>query len=128
MLRHYFNARTLIFAGALALTFSPIRDTDAATATANLSVSATVGANCSISTGAVAFGAYDPVVTNASSALNATGTVSVSCTTGASTTVTLGEGSNANTGSTPSAPLRRLTDGSAHYLSYTLYSNAARTT
>ena len=36
--------------------------TSAATATANLGVSATVTSNCTISTVALAFGSYDPVV------------------------------------------------------------------
>ncbi len=41
----------------------------AGSTTANLSVTASVNANCTISTTAVAFGAYDPVVANASTAL-----------------------------------------------------------
>ncbi|HUM14049.1 MAG TPA: spore coat protein U domain-containing protein, partial [Candidatus Nitrosotalea sp.] len=45
----------------------------AQTATANLGVSATVAKNCSISTTPVAFGAYDPIVTNATNPLDGTG-------------------------------------------------------
>ncbi len=37
----------------------------------NLAVTANIAANCTISTTAVAFGAYDPVVANATTALNA---------------------------------------------------------
>ena len=100
----------------------------AATSTANLAVSATVTANCSISaTSALAFGAYDPVVANASTDLDGTGTISVTCTSGAPATITLGEGANANTGSTAAAPLRRMTDGSSNYISYSLYSDSGRT-
>ena len=67
----------------------------AATATANLAVSASVSANCTISTGALSFGAYDPVVTNASTALNGTGSVSIACTKGSAPTITLDLGANA---------------------------------
>lgn len=100
----------------------------AGTATDNLTVSATVSDNCSISTSAVAFGAYDPIVSHAASALEGTGTVTITCTTGASAAITLGQGSNADAGSTDADPARRMYDGTANYLSYTLYSDAGRTT
>jgi spore coat protein U-like protein len=94
----------------------------AATATANLGISATVTNNCTISTAALAFGSYDPVVAHASTNLDGTGTVIVACTKGATATVGLGFGSNAS-GST-----RRLTDGSSNYLTYELYQDAGHTT
>lgn len=97
----------------------------AGTATSNLSVTATVAANCTISTAAAAFGAYDPIVTNATTALVGTGTVSVDCTSGAATTVTLGQGANPAATSTAAAPLRRMLAGTS-YLSYALYSDTAR--
>jgi spore coat protein U-like protein len=62
---------------------------------ANLAVSASVAANCTISTGAVAFGPYDPVVTNASTALPGTGSVSIACTKGSAPAITLALGLNA---------------------------------
>lgn len=63
----------------------------AATATGNLNVSATVTANCTISTTPVAFGSYDPV---AGPNIAAAGTVVVACTKGASSLwVGLGNGS-----------------------------------
>src|SRR3989442_3592588 len=46
----------------------------------SLSVQATVAANCSISSTAVNFGAYDPVGANASTDKTGTGTLTVSCT------------------------------------------------
>ncbi|MGC4089838.1 MAG: spore coat U domain-containing protein [Polyangiaceae bacterium] len=102
---------------------------EAAFNSANLSVSASVGASCSISTSALAFGAYDPVVANSSTALDGTGGVIVTCTNGASTTVTLGQGSNANTGSTDAAPLRRMRDGAtSNYLSYTIFQDSGHNT
>src|SRR5438046_1226627 len=53
--------------------------------TGSLSVTATVAQTCSVSaTSTLAFGAYDPVVANAASALAGTGTVSIKCTKGSS--------------------------------------------
>jgi spore coat protein U-like protein len=99
----------------------------AGTATANLSVTATISNNCSISTAAVAFGAYDPIVTNASTAASATGTINTTCTSGDATTITLGQGANAGTGSTAAAPVRRMANGT-NYLNYSLYTNSGHTT
>jgi spore coat protein U-like protein len=96
--------------------------TNAATATANLGVSATVTNNCTISTAALAFGSYDPVVANASANLDGTGTVTVACTKGATATIGLGLGSNA------SGSVRRMTDGSSNYLTYELYQDSGRST
>jgi spore coat protein U-like protein len=94
----------------------------AASATANLAVSATVSTNCTITTAPLSFGPYDPVVTNASADLDGTGTVTVACTKGTGPTIGLGLGSNA------SGSVRRMTDGSSNYLSYELYHEAGRTT
>ena len=55
----------------------------AGSATSNLAMSANVTANCTISTAAVAFGAYDPIVANAATPLDTTGTVTITCTKGA---------------------------------------------
>src|SRR3546814_1739787 len=91
----------------------------AGTANSNLPVSATVSANCTIdASSGVAFGIYDPVVTNAGTGvdLSASGTISTTCTNGASVTVTLGQGSNADTGSTDAAPVRRMLAGASDYL------------
>jgi spore coat protein U-like protein len=121
------NGRLLAVAAAVTLALGT-SGTDAATQTSNLSVTASVAANCSISTAAVAFGAYDPVGANASANLDATGTVTVTCTSGASTGITLGQGANADTGSTDDVPLRRLTDGSSNFLDYGLFTDASRST
>ena len=85
-------------------------------ATANLSVSATVANNCTISTTPLNFGSYEP-----SANLDITGTVTTTCTNGASATIMLGEGLNPGGGSTPTDPKRRLKDGGSNYLSYYLY-------
>ncbi len=100
---------------------------NAGTATANLSVTATVSASCSISTTPLAFGAYDPVGAQAATPLDATGGVVVTCTSGAATTLTLGQGQNANSGSSDTTPLRRMASG-GNFLSYTLYQNPAHST
>lgn len=103
----------------------------AGTATSNLPMSATVSNNCTIdASGGVAFGNYDPVVTNAStgSDLAASGTISTTCTNGAIVTVTLGQGANADAGSTDTAPVRRMLAGASDYLSYQLYTDSAHTT
>ena len=57
----------------------------AGSSTGSLSITATVAQTCSVSaTSTLAFGAYDPVVANASSALTGTGSVSIKCTKGSS--------------------------------------------
>jgi spore coat protein U-like protein len=94
----------------------------AATATANLGVSATVTNNCTISTAALAFGSYDPVVAHASTNLDGTGTVIVACTRGATATIGLGLGSNA------SGSVRRMKDSGTNYISYELYQDSGRST
>jgi spore coat protein U-like protein len=109
---------------AAGITFAGLGSTKAtaATATANLSVTATVTNNCTISTVALAFGSYDPVVANASANLDGTGTVVVACTKGATATIGLGNGGNFSGGA------RRMADGVSNFLSYEVYHEAARTT
>jgi len=68
----------------------------AQTATANLSITATVNGTCTITTSTVAFGSYDPVVTNAATPLDNSGAVTVTCTKGAGTRIDLGLGANAS--------------------------------
>lgn len=96
----------------------------AGTDTANMSVSASVTDNCTISAGALSFGAYDVL---GGADLDGSATLTVACTSGTSSTVTLGQGANADTGSTDAAPLRRMSGGSDH-LSYDLYQDSGRTT
>lgn len=114
---------------ALALGASVLAvNSHAGTDTSNLPVSASVAANCLIdASSGLAFGAYDPVSANASADLDSTATVSVNCTLDSAVTITMGQGLNADAGSTAAAPLRRLTDGT-NFLSYDLYSDAGYTT
>ena len=93
----------------------------AGSATSNISLSASVPAVCTISTSPVAFGAYD----TDSGTTSATG-IQLNCTNGATATITLGQGANADSGSSDAAPLRRLSNGSGSYLSYQLYQDGGR--
>jgi spore coat protein U-like protein len=92
----------------------------AATATSSFAVTASVAANCTISAGALAFGAYEPVVTNASTDLDQTSTISVACTKGSTGVVSLDNGANFSSG-------RRMKAG-ANYLGYEMYNDSGRTT
>lgn len=92
----------------------------AAQQTANLPISASVSANCTITTSAVAFGAYDPVSANAAANLTANGAVNVACTKGTPATIDLGNGGNFLAGS------RRMGSGT-DFLNYTLWRDAALT-
>lgn len=95
----------------------------AAQSTSNLSVTATVNTNCTISTAPLAFGSYDPVVTHATTDLDNTGTVTIRCTKGTVADITLGLGANAS-GST-----RRMVGGvSGDFLAYEIYQDSGRTT
>jgi len=99
----------------------------AGSASTSLSVTASVSNNCTISTAALAFGAYDPIVTNASTALDGTGTVTIACTKGASTTIGLDTGTHSGNAS---GTTRAMSDGagSPSYLSYEIYQDSSRST
>jgi spore coat protein U-like protein len=123
-----FKTKKSTFAIALtsALGLGMIGNTDhvsAGTATDSLAVSATVAANCMFkgSSGVLNFGAYDPINTNATAALDVNGTFEVRCTKGTVADVGMGNGSNFSGGS------RRMAGGS-YFLPYSLYQNAGRTT
>jgi len=111
----------IALAVSAALSFNAV----AGETTSVLAVTASVAQNCLISTNAVAFGSYDPVVTNNASgaALNGTGSVTVTCTRSSTgVTIALGLGSHA-AGST-----RRMTGGATGaYLAYELYQPSAAT-
>jgi spore coat protein U-like protein len=113
--------RTAALATLLGITLSSLA-ASAANETASLTVSATVTNNCTISTAALAFSQYDPVIANASAGLDGTGRVTVACTKGATPTIGLGTGSSA------AGTTRRLSDGSGvNYLTYELFQDSGRT-
>jgi spore coat protein U-like protein len=118
-------AKFFLFAAASAFGLFSSNQAQAGSASANLSVSASVSDSCTISTSPLAFGAYDP---SSGSPLDGSGSLTVQCTLNASASIQLGQGSNADAGSTDAAPLRRLADGSGNFLSYALDQDAAHTT
>jgi spore coat protein U-like protein len=119
-------------ASALALGTSAlgVNSYAAGSTSANLSVTATVAPYCKISTTAVAFGSYDPILTNAASGspLNGTGEVRVTCTNGTTgASITLNQGSN-SAGGSAALPQRRMIGPGGNFLSYALFSDSARST
>lgn len=115
------RARRAAVAAAVVVVLCAAGRAHAGSATTSLAVSATVINNCTISTSAVAFGSYDPVVANASANLDSTGSVTIACTKGATATIGLNAGSNA------SGVTRRLGDGASNYLTYELFKDSSRT-
>jgi len=86
----------------------------------NLTVSATVTANCSLSTSPVEFGDINTI---SGSSIDAAGGITVTCTGGTAWTASAGAGS----GSGATLLSRRMTSGS-NTLNYMLYTNSGRTT
>lgn len=97
---------------------------EASSSTGTLTVTASVPQRCIITSPTLAFGVYDPVVDNRSSALTGSTTITVTCTKGA-TGITVGFGPSATSGC--SAPQRCMV-GSAHSgtLDYQIYSDSGR--
>jgi len=94
----------------------------AGTAASNLSVSATVINNCTITTSPADFGGYA-----SDSDVNATGTIDAFCSASSSATITLGQGANPASISTDASPSRRLSNGSGGFLNYNLYQDSSAT-
>lgn len=120
------NSRKLLlgFAMGSALLIGSSRTLSAGSTPANLTVSTSVVANCTITTTAVTFPAYDPVVTNTTNPDDSTaGMVTIACTKGTGTSISLGLGANVS-GTQP----RMKGPGASDYLNYTLYSDTGRAT
>jgi spore coat protein U-like protein len=120
------NAKKLklaVLASAAALSLGFGSGATAGNATANLTVTATVPQTCTIATGAVNFGSYDPTGAQATADLPGSGTVLVTCTNGAGNTsngataitLTLDDGQHF------SATRRMEAGATANYLGYELY-------
>lgn len=105
--------------GASLATLS-VATAQAATTSTNLSVTATVTPNCSVSSNPVAFGNVDVL---AGADFDANGAVTITCTNGTSWSAAadLGTGAGATFAS------RKMTSG-GNLLNYSLYTDAARTT
>ena len=107
-------------AGVMATAGSWSNGTEAATTSANVAVSASVAANCLVTAGSVAFGAYDPLGTHDTANLDASGTFTIQCTRGVTAQVGLGDGLHYSSG-------RRMeVSGGGNYLDYQLYSENTR--
>jgi spore coat protein U-like protein len=91
----------------------------AATTGTTLNVSATVTANCTVSSSPVAFGSVNPL---SGSDVDASGGITVTCTNGTGWVATAGLGS----GTGASFASRKMTFG-ASLLNYTLYTDSGRT-
>lgn len=98
-----------------------------ANATANLTPSASITNSCTVTGNPLSFGAYDPI---GGAAVTQTATISIACTNGMTAPpVTLDEGLNAASGSTPAAPLRQLNTGTiGQNLTYNLYTTGGFST
>jgi len=95
----------------------------AASAQANLPIAVTVASNCTISTLAVGFPNYDPILVHATTPDdNTSGSVTITCTRGATTTIGLSLGANFT------GTQARMLNGAANYLNYGLFQDAGRTT
>jgi spore coat protein U-like protein len=92
----------------------------AATTSSSLGVSATVTANCTVSTSSVAFGSVNTI---AGTNVDASGGISVTCTNGTGWAASAGAG--AGTGAT--AASRKMASGS-NLLNYSLYTDSGRNT
>ena len=113
---------SIVLAGLAVVSFAAESRLSGQSASASLTVSASVSKNCTISTAPVNFGAYDPVAANATAPLDGTGTVTVTCTKGAVAKVGLSVGANAQGTS------RRMSQGAAAYLTYELYKDSSHST
>lgn len=102
----------------------------AGTTTSNVTVTASVAVNCTISTSAnVAFGAYDPLVTHGpgGSDLRANGGLSIACVKSTPARITLNQGGQPAAGSSCLVPAPQMVSGSER-LSYGLYQDVGLAT
>jgi spore coat protein U-like protein len=95
-----------------------------ADATANLTVSASVGTSCTISSTDLSFGTYDGIVAHASQDLTETATITTTCTTGSSAVITMGAGHHGHY-LPPSRHMKN--EESNSYLKYEIYADAGHT-
>jgi spore coat protein U-like protein len=112
----------LLLASISVLAISSDRGATAATATYNLSVTASVIKACTIGTTAVAFSPYDP--TDATANNTGQGTVTIKCTPGTAPTVALGLGNNVTTGNQRN--MKDIATGGTNLLQYGLFQDNNR--
>ncbi|MDG2991277.1 spore coat U domain-containing protein [Candidatus Synechococcus calcipolaris G9] len=112
-------------AGVLPMLFA--QEAKAQTARADLPISATAKNNCLVTTKtAIAFGNYDPIVANATTAAKANGQITVKCLPNAQVEIALGAGANGDGTTCLSREMNGPDDDAK--LPYKLYTDAAFTT
>ena len=94
----------------------------AATETATMTVSSSVLTACTMTTGDLAFGTYDP---STQADVTGTATITSTCTLGGGAVITLGQGNNPDLESSDTTPRRQMADGT-NRLKYHLYGNTDR--
>ena len=94
----------------------------AATTTATMTVSSSVLTACTMTTGDLAFGTYDP---STQADVTGTATITSTCTLGGGAVITLSQGNNAGIDSSDATPNRNMADGT-NFLRYHLYGDTDR--
>ena len=90
----------------------------------DMAVTAEINANCIMSTTDLAFGAYDPIVANATEGLTGSATVSATCTSGATGVVTMSGGLHSTFCMSSKCYRRMANAGETSFLRYNIYTNA----
>ena len=117
------GVRAAALAATVLFSASPVL---AASVTANFPVQASVLRNCTVTAVGINFGAYDPVVANATVDKTGAGTITVVCAKGTSgVTIAMDTGAN---GTKATGTTRAMSDGGGSFLSYELYQNVGLTT
>ena len=91
----------------------------------DMAVTAEINANCIMSTTDLAFGAYDPIVANATEGLTGSATVSATCTSGATGVVTMSGGLHSTFCMSSKCYRRMANAGETSFLRYNIYTNAS---
>jgi spore coat protein U-like protein len=117
--------RAISYFAAALLCCAPLAS-QAGTSTGTLGVSATIPANCVFGTSTMPFGVYEPITTNAATALTATGTVNLTCSKSDAITITANAGANgaSASGTCATAVCTRAMKNGTSFLSYDLYTTA----
>lgn len=114
--------------GVLPLLMAQTAKAQTSSQTGNINIQAQVIRACRItSTQDINFGDYDPLFNHATAPLNATGQISVKCLPNITASIRLGQGNNAATGSSCTAPKRRMANGPSAHLPYGLYKDSGAT-
>ena len=115
------GTRAVALVAAGAMSFATFEAAQAATATANLSVSANIAGACSVGGAALSFGPY-----SSTAAATTSSTIAITCSAGTAAVVTLSQGANNN--KVPSAGTRALNNGTTNFLGYNIYTDSAFST